>query len=397
MKQYGGGHALGIRAVVIAWVAVATAVCWSGRAAADDATLRYVSAQGHDEGDCALPVRPCGTVQYALSVAGKTDRIRVARGTYEIPDLDDAAYLVHGSVEVRGGFDRFDHFLSQAPARNQTTLIGVPLEFRDRLRALGFRVIVDRKGLDGGQRAALGAMFRSVSDVACTNNVAGAHACDRVDLLAHVALGDMAGESSSGADIWGFVDLNTGREYALIGLGNGLAAFDVTDPREPFEVGHVSGTSSIWRDAKVLQRFDRVAGRWKSYAYVSSEVGGRLIVVDLTGLPNRIGLAGERPEASIHNVHVSNVDLATGVPLDETGAPPLLYALGGYDSEGGFVAYGLSDPLNPVVVARSTGGYSHDSASFLVTDSRASTCGGQGACPLLDRFQRGHVRPVGLP
>ncbi len=375
-----------IRGIVIAVAAVATLACWPERAAADEAILRYVSGEGQDRGDCTLPVRPCGTVQYAMSVAGKTDRIRVARGTYEIPDLDDAAYLVHGSVEVRGGFDRFDHFLTQAPAHNQTTLIGVPLEFRDRLRAQGFHVIVDRKGLDSGQRMALGAMLRSVSDVACVNNAAGAHACDKLDLLAHVALGDMAAESTDGADIWGFVDLNTAREYALIGLRNGMAVFDVTDPRAPFEVGHVSGTSSTWRDAKVLQRFDRAAGRWKSYAYVSSEVGGRLIVVDLTGLPNRIGLARERPETSIHNVHVSNVDLATGVPLDETGAPPLLYALGGSDNAGGFVAYDLSDPLNPVVVANSTGGYSHDAASFLVTDSRASTCGGQGACPVLIDF-----------
>ena len=386
MQQCSGRHVLGLRAVVIAWVVVATGACWSGRAVADDATLRYVSAQGHDEGDCALPVRPCGTVQYALSVAGKTDRIRVARGTYEIPDLDDAAYLVHGSVEVRGGFDRFDHFLSQAPARNQTTLIGVPLEFRDRLRAQGFHVIVDRKGLDSGQRMALGAMLRSASDVACVDNSADTYACDKVDLLAHVALGDMAGEPEDGADIWGFVDLNTAREYALIGLGNGLAVFDVTDPREPFEVGHVAWNASIWRDVKVLQRFDRAAGRWMSYAYVSSEVGGRLIVVDLTGLPNRIALARERPETSIHNVHVSNVEPATGAPLDETGAPPLLYAVGGYDNEGGFVAYELSDPLNPVVVARSTGGYSHDAASFLVADSRASACGARGTCPVLIDF-----------
>ena len=40
----------------------------------DDAIPRYVAQQGEDRGDCSLPVRPCRTVQYALSVAGKAIR-----------------------------------------------------------------------------------------------------------------------------------------------------------------------------------------------------------------------------------------------------------------------------------------------------------------------------------
>lgn len=366
-------------------VLVATALCWFGGAAADESTLRYVAEQGQDQGDCALPVRPCRTVQYALSVAGKTDEVRVARGAYEVRDLEDASYVVHGSVQVLGGFDRFDHFLTQAPDRNPTTLIGVPLEFRDALRAQGFHVIVDRKGLDRIQRAALGAMSVSAADLACENHRAGAHACDSVDLLSHVALADMAARPRDGADVWGFVDLNTGREYALIGVTNGLATFDVTDPRAPFEVGHVWGVPSTWRDVKVLQRFDAVAGRWRSHAYVSTDAGGRLRVIDLTGLPNRTRLARTRSEHSIHNVHVSNVEPATGIPVDENGAPPLLYALGTAATRGAFVAYDLGDPLEPRRVSTSTGGYSHDAASMLAQGVPA--CGPQAErCPVLFDF-----------
>ena len=368
-------------------VVVATALFWYGGATADESTLRYVAEQGQDQGDCALPVRPCRTVQYALSVAGKTDEVRVARGAYEVRDLEDASYVVHGSVAVLGGFDRFDHFLTQAPDRNPTTLIGVPLEFRDALRAQGFHVIVDRKGLDRLQRAALGAMSASTADMACENHRAGAHACDSVDLLSHVALADMTARPRDGADVWGFVDLNTGREYALIGVTNGLATFDVTDPRAPFEVGHVWGAPSTWRDVKVLQRFDAAAGRWRSHAYVSTDAGGQLQVIDLTGLPNRARLARTRSEHSIHNVHVSNVEPATGIPVDENGAPPLLYALGTAATRGAFVAYDLGDPLEPRRVSTSTGGYSHDAASMLATDARATTCGPPATrCPVLFDF-----------
>ena len=369
----------------LAAVLVATALCWVGGAAADESTLRYVAEQGQDQGDCALPVRPCRTVQYALSVAGKTDEIRVASGAYEVRDLEDASYVVHGSVAVLGGFDRFDHFLTQAPDRNPTTLIGVPLEFREALRAQGFHVIVDRKGLDRLRRAALGAMSASAVDMACENHRAGAHACDSVDLLSHVALADMAAQPRDGADVWGFVDLNTGREYALIGVTNGLATFDVTDPRAPFEVGHVWGVGSVWRDVKVLQRFDAVAGRWRSHAYVSTDAGGRLQVIDLTGLPNRARLARTRSEHSIHNVYVSNVEPATGIPVDESAAPPLLYALGASATRGAFVAYDLGDPLEPRRVSTSTGGYSHDAASMLAQGVPA--CGPQvERCPVLFDF-----------
>ena len=386
-----GPDRVAMRLLAAGALAVAAVACWPERAAADDATLRYVSEEGDDRGDCTLPVRPCRSVRYALSVAGKSDQVRVASGAYELSDLDEVVYVTHGSVEVKGGYDRFDHFLNQAPARNLTTLIGVPLALADRLRARGFDVIVDRKGLDAVQREALGAMSTSASDIACADGRSGAYECDAVDLLSHVALGDMAAAAPLAADVWGFVDLNTGREYALVGLANGLSVFDVTDPRDPLDVGHVSGATSIWRDAKVLQRFDHAASRWRSYAYVSGENNGQLAVLELSGLPNRIRLAEQRWEAGVHNVHVSNVEPATGVALDDAGAPPLLYISGGRDNGGGFLAYDLRDPVRPSEIARSAGGYSHDAASMVVTDARASACSAGGPCSVLIDFNEDTV------
>ena len=342
----------------------------------DDAIPRYVAQQGEDRGDCSLPVRPCRTIQYAVSVAGKGDQVRVAGGTYQLTEVLDALQVVASAVDVQGGFDRFDHFLRQAPASNRTTLTGVPVAFRDRLQARGFQVVVDRKGMDAADRAAL-AGFRttltSSDDADCVDNAAGGFACDNVDLLAHLALADLSSSPRVAADVWGFVDLNTEREYALLGVLNGLAVVDVTDPTAPFEVGTVPGVPSGWRDVKVSQRYAADVDRWRTYAYVSAESGGRLVVVDLTQLPNRVAL-GRRSDTSAHNVYVSNVDYTTGVPLDEGRTPPLLHVLGSADNLGAFRSFDIGDPLNLVQVAMSTGGYSHDATSVLVTDDRVSAC-----------------------
>ncbi|MDE0419496.1 MAG: choice-of-anchor B family protein [Gammaproteobacteria bacterium] len=379
------------RAVIIAML---VPVLLADAARGDDAIPRYVAQQGDDRGDCSLPVRPCRTIPYALSVAGKGDQVRVARGTYALAEVLDAIEVVGSAVDVQGGFDRFDHFLRQAPATNRTTLTGVPVAFRDALQARGFQVVVDRKGLDAADRAALAGFQASRTSSAgadCIANSAGAYPCDNVDLLSHVALSDLSSKPGVAADIWGFVDLNTEREYALLGVENGLAVIDVSDPTAPFEVGTVPGSVSDWRDVKITQRYDDAAHRWRTYAYVSTEYGGRLVVVDLTELPNRVRL-GRRSDTSAHNVYVSNVDYTTGVPLDESRTPPLLQVLGSAFNRGAFRSFDTSDPLNLVEVAVSPRGYSHDATSMLVVDDRTSACKTDTeACEVLLDFNESHI------
>ena len=360
----------------------------------DDAIPRYVAQQGEDRGDCTLPVRPCRTIQYAMSVAGKGDQVRVAGGVYRLTDVLDAIRFVASAVDVQGGFDRFDHFLRQAPVANRTTLTGVPLAFRDPLQARGFQVVVDRKGLDAAGRATMAGFHATQTSSAgadCVDNSAGAYACDNIDLLAHVALADLSSSPAAAADVWGFVDLNTEREYALLGVWNGLVIVDVTDPTAPFEVGTVPGAPSDWRDVKVSQRYAADEDRWRTYAYVSTEIGGRLVVVDLTELPNRVRL-GRRFDTSAHNVYVSNVDYATGVPLGGGRPPPLLQVLGSGSDLGAVRSFDVGDPLNPVQVATSPGGYSHDATSMLVLDDRASACQtGAETCEVLFDFNESHL------
>ena len=359
---------------------------------------RYVAPQGKDAGDCELPVRPCRTIQYAQTVAGKGDRILVATGTYPVRTAQDVFMLTGGMLDVQGGFDRFDHFARQAPAVNQTTLVGVPVEFRQQLRDQGFHVVVDRKGLRPQQRQVLGefragfaAMHASSGRVACSNGRAGQFPCSKVDLLSHFALSDLEVVPKTGADVWGFVDLNTEREYALLSLNNGLAVIDVTDAENPFQVGHVQGNDSMWRDVKVFQQHQAHSDRWKTFAYLSTEAADQIMVIDLTGLPNRISLLGRVTDnVTAHNVYVSNVDYTTGAPV--TGWPaPLLQVLGSNQLHGGFRAYSLGDPTVPSLSGQSPGDtpalYTHDATSMVVNDARATVCANSARpCEILFDF-----------
>ena len=362
---------------------------------------RYVAAQGKDSGDCELPVRPCRTIQYAQSVAGKGDRLLIAAGTYQVRTAQDLFMLTSGMLDVQGGFNRFDHFARQAPDANQATLVGVPVEFRQQLRERGFHVVVDRKGLRPRQRETLeefrsgyAAMHASSGPVACSNGSdgeAGAFACSRVDLLSHVALADLQIVPTTANDIWGFVDLNTEREYALLGLNIGLAVIDVSDPENPFQVAQVPGMDSLWRDVKMIQMYEEDTERWNSFAYVSTEAADQIMVIDLTGLPNRVSLAGRATDnITSHNVYVSNVDYATGAPV--TGwPPPLLQVLGADRRHGAFRSYSLGDPAAPVFSGESPGDtpahYSHDATSMVVDDARVTACGNSaGPCEILFDF-----------
>jgi len=222
---------------------------------------------------------------------------------------------------------------------------------------------------------------------ACVQGDAGGFACQRVDLLAHIPLDGFSSNPARANDVWGFVDLNDGREYAIVGLGNGTAVVDVTDPVNPVEVGTIAGLTTVWRDIKVQQFFDSGANRWKAYAYVTADgVVQGLQIIDLTQLPASVSLAATYTGFDrAHNLQISNVaDYATGEILP--ARTPYAFISGSNLDGGSFRILDLSDPVNPVEVTAPPPGArdSHDTASLLVTDVRASACGaGHNPCEVL--------------
>ena len=238
------------------------------------------------------------------------------------------------------------------------------MEFADELAQKGFTVIVDSKREDIEQSSDLYKKTRIYEQLKqpkfsdnCSIGYAGDHACKKMDLLAHVLLSNFSTEPSAANDVWGFYDLNDGREYAIIGLRNDVGIVDVTEPESPQVVSSISSQSPAWRDIKVYQKFNHSEGRWQSYAYVtadSASVG--TLVIDLWCLPDSVETAGaDQSELSAHNVYLSNVDYSTGIALN--GLTPYLHVIGSDKKGGAFNSYALHDAIDFSLI------YKHDSNS----------------------------------
>ena len=114
---------------------------------ADHDKARYVATDGIDTGKCDNPLFPCKSFSYAGLQSNKGDRIRVAAGNYVVDDVDTLFYLLSDLVPTEGGYDRKLAF-EKSNSKNITRLLGVPLEFADKLAEKGFTVIVDVKDID---------------------------------------------------------------------------------------------------------------------------------------------------------------------------------------------------------------------------------------------------------
>lgn len=136
--------------------------------------------------------------------------------------------------------------------------------------------------------------------------------------------------SNALANIGGYTD-NSGNEYALVGTDFGLSIVDVTDPDNPVIKFTVNGPSSSWREVKT----------YRNVAYVTTEGGGGLQVIDLSNLPtsvNTTNYTGDGPIASqLSSIHALHCDTAKGY----------LYLYGSNIGNGNTIFLNLADPLNP--------------------------------------------------
>ena len=339
----------------------------------------FVAAEGRDRGNCQDRADPCQSVGYALKRAGKGGQIRVAAGIYRIENPEDLFHLVSGTIDVFGGF-QFDNDFR--PSLDQiSTLTNIPAEFREPLRKRGFHVVADGKATNKKDIAYTQKLLSlnkrlqsSMSAAPCAGGSVNGLSCDSVDLLSHMPFSDLTGGPASAADVWGFVDLNTGREYAIAGFNTGTAVVDVTDATSPAEVAFIAGQTTTWRDIKVYQHFDQANDRWKAYAYVTSDASNDgLVIIDLSGLPHsvrRISYASDF--SSAHNVYATNTDYSTGISL--TGDAPALIIAGPNISGGQYRAYSLANPEAPQFVGDAgNAGYMHDASSMIITDARKDT------------------------
>jgi choice-of-anchor B domain-containing protein len=143
-------------------------------------------------------------------------------------------------------------------------------------------------------------------------------------------------------DIWGYVSPG-GREYAILGLYTGTGFVDVTDPVNPFVVGAISDSDSIWSDMRT----------YSHYAYNVNESDGGLQVIELANIdpPTRqVSLVRSVTQSGLSTAHTLAVNTDSGY----------LYLCGSNLAGGRLVALSLADPSNPVIAGQALqAGYVH--------------------------------------
>lgn len=164
-----------------------------------------------------------------------------------------------------------------------------------------------------------------------------------VRLLSQIPLNKFPGSPSEGSAIYGYT-APSGREYAVIGLKNGTAIVDITNPTAPVVINHIPGPSSSWHEQTVLN----------GYAYAISD-GNNAIGIQIIDLRNADN--GVAPLVSVYNgasvgKEISNVHTIQADPQTKR-----LFANG---SNRGFVIFDASNPTTLVELGRWTQKYVHD-------------------------------------
>ena len=167
----------------------------------------------------------------------------------------------------------------------------------------------------------------------CVDGSAGEFACLRISLAGRVTLDQM--EGTAGNDVWGWRDVETGAEYALMGMRNGTAFVDVSDPESPAFLGRLptQTVASVWRDIKV----------YRNHAYVVADRAGDhgMQVFDLARLR---GLSESR-EFSADMVY-GDFEHAHNLAInEETG---YAYAVSTETCGGGLHMVDIGTPINPM-------------------------------------------------
>ena len=184
------------------------------------------------------------------------------------------------------------------------------------------------------------------SHAPCEGGTAQGFPCRYVNLLARASLASFAATGAN--DIWGWTDPVTGVEYALLGLHQGTAFVDLSDPQNPVHVGTLPTHTfdSTWRDIKVHA----------DHAFIVSAASGHgLQIFDL----RQLAATTESPVTFASSAHYDGFGNAHNLAIDEdTG---FAYAVGTNSCSGGLHMIDVDDPANPTFAGCYDGdGYTHD-------------------------------------
>lgn len=181
----------------------------------------------------------------------------------------------------------------------------------------------------------------------CIHGLAGPYPCAYIDLLAQLDLEDL--DAQDGNDIWGWTDPASGREFALVGLNNGVAFVDISDPVNPQYLGKLPThtVDSLWRDIKV----------YADHAFVVSEAPEHGL--QIFNLKELLAVSNP-PQTFIETTHYDAFGRAHNIAINEESG--FAYVVGTMDTcSGGLHMINIQDPANPTFAGCfSQDGYTHD-------------------------------------
>jgi len=191
----------------------------------------------------------------------------------------------------------------------------------------------------------------------CIEGMADFYPCDNIDLLHRVHLENLGTANSSAPtasnDIWGWTDPIDGKEYAILGLNNGTAFFDISFPTQPIYLGHLNTatSNSAWRDIKT----------YNNHAYIVAEAGSHgMQIFDLTQLRNVIN----PPVDFTATANYTEFSNGHNIVINEDSG--FAYAVGTNTCSAGLHMMDLSNPIVPINSGCfSADGYTHDAQCVL--------------------------------
>ncbi|MBP9146528.1 MAG: choice-of-anchor B family protein [Thermoanaerobaculia bacterium] len=193
---------------------------------------------------------------------------------------------------------------------------------------------------------------------ACIGGMAGGvYPCSNIDLvefMPHTTFGTAGGTVKTNS-LWGWTDPVTGHEWVLLGLNNGTAFIDITDPENPVYAGKLpshAGIVSTWRDVR----------EYADHAYIVVDNGGAhgMQVFDLRQLRDvavpPVTFAETAHYAGVTNTHTISITRETGYA----------YLVGSNTCGTGMHIVNLANPASPQFVAcYNDGGYIHENQCFV--------------------------------
>lgn len=182
---------------------------------------------------------------------------------------------------------------------------------------------------------------------------AGVYPCSNIDLLEFMPVATFGATATNSG--WGWTDPLTGHEYFLLGLNNGTAFIDITDPEAAVYLGKLpshNGIVSSWRDVREYQ----------NYAYVVVDQGGAhgMQIFDLTQLRN----VASPPVTFTETAHYAGVTNTHTISINKDSG--YAYLVGSNTCHGGLHILNLANPTAPAFVGcYDDNGYVHENQCFI--------------------------------